>query len=104
MQKVSLDGVWQLSTANGKYQNIPAQLPGDNYSALINAGLCPDPYWADNEQIIQHFRLESWIFEREFTLPAKFAASACPPLLEKRRRSDVTAISRVKKIKSAKTI
>ena len=72
MQKVSLDGVWQLSTANGNYQNIPAQLPGDNYSALINAGLCPDPYWADNEQIIQHFRLENWIFEREFTLPEKF--------------------------------
>ena len=71
-----LDGVWQLSAASGNFHNILSDLPGDNYSALISAGLCPDPYWSDNEKIIQHFRHESWIFEREFTLPENFLENA----------------------------
>lgn len=75
-KKLSLDGIWQMSETSGEYRNISARLPGDNYSALIAAGICPDPYWSDNEKIIQHFRFKNWSFERKFVLPDDFMKSS----------------------------
>ena len=64
MNELILDGSWTLFSCENPSQKIPAVLPGDNYSALVNAGLCPDPYYGKNELEIQKFRYESWNWER----------------------------------------
>ena len=68
MNELILDGSWTLFSCENPSQKIPAVLPGDNYSALVNAGLCPDPYYGKNELEIQKFRYESWNWERDFTV------------------------------------
>ena len=46
--RIDLAGKWQLS-ADG-VGPLSAELPGDNYSALLDAGLIPDPYIGCNER------------------------------------------------------
>ena len=53
---------------------IPAQLPGDNYSALFNAGIIPDPYYEKNEEIVQKYRKYKWSFKRDFEVSAEMLA------------------------------
>ncbi len=66
----SLDGQWKMSSPDFQGgEAIPAELPGDNYSALLAAAEIPDPYYGMNENLIQDFRRMSWVFEREFDCP-----------------------------------
>ena len=68
---IDLSGEWSLKSPeweNGR--TIPATLPGDNYSALLEAGAIPDPYFGSNETIVQEFRKYEWEFEREFEVPS----------------------------------
>ena len=68
---IDLSGEWSLKSADWEHgRTIPAQLPGDNYSALLKAGAIPDPYFGGNETIVQEFRKYEWEFEREFDVPA----------------------------------
>ena len=61
--KLDLSGQWQLSSPSMPGRTIPAELPGDNYSALLNAGIIPDPYFAKNELLIQEYRDYKWSFK-----------------------------------------
>ena len=68
---IDLSSEWSLKSPeweNGR--TIPATLPGDNYSALLEAGAIPDPYFGSNETIVQEFRKYEWEFEREFEVPS----------------------------------
>ena len=48
MVKMQLHENWQL--CNVKEQEwVPAQVPGDIYMALLQAGKMEDPFWEDNE-------------------------------------------------------
>ena len=68
---IDLSGEWSLKSADWEHgRTIPAQLPGDNYSALLAAGAIPDPYFGCNETLVQEFRKYEWEFEREFDVPA----------------------------------
>ncbi|MBQ6351727.1 MAG: glycoside hydrolase family 2 protein, partial [Lentisphaeria bacterium] len=53
---------------------LTAELPGDNYSALLAAGVIPDPYFGCNEELVQWPRELTWSFERSFEIPAEFLA------------------------------
>ncbi len=64
--RLDLAGSWRLSGAG---RTVPAELPGDNYTALWKAGVIPDPYLGTNEEKVQWVAEEEWTFEREFTLP-----------------------------------
>lgn len=66
---LSLAGVWRLRAADGRKQ-VPCPVPGDNYSALQDAGLVPDPYWRDNEAKVQWVAERDWVFSRAFDVPA----------------------------------
>ena len=74
MTKLNLNGAWQLRRASEK-KAIPAQVPGDNYTALKDAGLIPDPYWRENEKDVQWVSQVDWIYEREFQAPAELLAA-----------------------------
>lgn len=64
---ISLSGRWTL--AREGMSPVPANLPGDNYSALFQAGLIPDPYFGRNELLIQKERTFDWTYSREFDVP-----------------------------------
>ena len=64
-----LSGVWELRSADEKTA-IPCPIPGDNYSALQDAGRIPDPYWRDNEVRVQWVADRDWVFSRTFDVPA----------------------------------
>jgi beta-mannosidase len=71
MQKINLSGTWNLiRPADGS--EVAAAVPGDNISALFNAGKIADPYVAMNELDVQWIGREDWIFRRDFEVPAEF--------------------------------
>jgi beta-mannosidase len=72
MKHIDLAGTWQLSR-KGKKESIKATIPGDNYSALIAAGLMKDPYVGTQELDAQWAGREDWIFEKAFVLSAQAA-------------------------------
>jgi beta-mannosidase len=70
-KQIRLEGAWRLS--DGKKQiRVPARLPGDTHSALIQAGRLEDPYAGLNEIAAQGAGREDWIYERGFQVPAAF--------------------------------
>jgi beta-mannosidase len=54
-----LAGRWTLSDESGAYV-VPFDLPGDGVSALVKAGVIPDPYWGRNEYDCR------WVCERDW--------------------------------------
>ena len=65
MLKLDLAGKWKLRQF-GKKEQIAANIPGDNYSALLAAGKIPDPYYRKNELDIQWVRDVDWEYSYDF--------------------------------------
>ena len=63
---VDLAGSWTVRQADGKKPETPIQVPGDVHSALLSAGLIPDPYFGKNEEAIQWVGRTDWVVERSF--------------------------------------
>ena len=72
MSKIDLSGNWNLSCDKPGFQAIPARIPGENCSALIDAGLAPDPYIGFNENEIQWVREYDWTWSRQFEVTPEF--------------------------------
>ena len=72
MNKIDLSGTWTLSCTKPGFQAIPGPIPGENCSALIDAGLAPDPYIAFNENEIQWVREYDWTWSRKFEVGEDF--------------------------------
>lgn len=74
MEIQSLSGVWSLLriTDGSEY---PIRIPGENITALFEAGRIPDPYHRMNEQQVQWIGRESWVIKRTFTCPPAMAAA-----------------------------
>jgi beta-mannosidase len=66
---MNLAGEWQVS---GKDMALPAQIPGDIFSALIAADEIPDPFWRRNEGKLRWVGETDWTFTREFIVPSEF--------------------------------
>ena len=66
---LSLAGAWRLRAA-GETGTVACPIPGDNYSALQDAGRIPDPYRRDNEAKVQWVAEKDWGFSRSFDVPA----------------------------------
>lgn len=65
MLKLDLAGKWKLRQS-GEKEQIAANIPGDNYSALLAAGKIPDPYYRKNELDVQWVRDEDWEYSYDF--------------------------------------
>ena len=68
MSCFNLASQWNLRADKADFQTIPARVPGDNYSALLEAGVIPDPYLDRNEDLVQWVRECNWIYSRDFEL------------------------------------
>ncbi len=84
MIRLDLSGVWSLTahpTGHAEVpdrllrESIPAQMPGDNLSALYRAGLIDDPYFGLNELSLQWIGRTDWKLERTFDLEPGWADS-----------------------------
>ncbi len=74
--EISLDGTWKM-TDKGKIADlcagqgwesaIDATVPGSIYTALMDAGVIPDPYVGDNMRTANDYSGRSWYFRRTFT-------------------------------------
>ena len=70
---LDLSGTWELSDACGqKVRSIPAAVPGDVHSALLENGLMEDTYYSTNELGALWVGREDWVFKRHFTLDGDF--------------------------------
>ena len=67
VNRIDLQGNWQLTQQNGEI-SCPAEVPGDNVSALLAAGIIEDPYFGRNELDVQWICEETWVWEREFVV------------------------------------
>ena len=67
MQCIDLTGMWELRNSDGE-RAVPAQVPGDTHSALLAAGVIPDPYWGANELEVQWVGRQDWIYSRVFNV------------------------------------
>jgi beta-mannosidase len=67
---IDLAGTWSLKDANGDYAcNMP--IPGDVHSALLAAGLIPDPYVGRNELEVRGLADRDWVATRTFVREGK---------------------------------
>ncbi|TRW99371.1 glycoside hydrolase family 2 protein [Paracoccus sp. M683] len=64
---LALDTGWRLSRIGGD-QRLTIDFPGDVHSALLSAGLIPDPYWRDREPELDWVHESDWLAERDFDL------------------------------------
>jgi beta-mannosidase len=63
MTTSSLSGNYELTGAGRK---CTAVIPGDFHSALLNAGIIPDPYYGKNESDVQWVGETDWQIRRSF--------------------------------------
>lgn len=73
MSRINLSGQWNLECVNSGLK-IPADVPGDNYSALLAAGKIIDPYVKKNEEEVQWVRDCDWAYQREFQVAKELLA------------------------------
>ena len=61
-----LDG-WTLTGDKGERLSVSLspERPWDVHSALLDAGLIPDPYWRDNELHVDHVHTRAWQLTRD---------------------------------------
>ena len=90
--ELDLAGIWTLTQADKPSVTCPVAVPGGNYTALYEAKLIPDPYFAQNEKLTQWPSRVDWLFSRSFTLPDGFAAAKAVTL----RLEDVDCFATVK--------
>jgi beta-mannosidase len=69
-RRLSLNGNWQVVQA-GRDDWIPAKVPGCVHTDLLAAGKIPDPFYRNNETVVQWVGQSDWIFRRTFEVPAE---------------------------------
>jgi len=67
VKRIDLAGEWTLRRADTN-ETVRAEVPGDNYGALLRAGKIPDPYYGTQENDVQWVAEKVWVFEREFAV------------------------------------
>lgn len=69
MNTFTFDKKWTLASTFLGEKTIAAELPGDNYHALLVAGVIPDPYYGKNELLMQEIWKHDWEFSQTFNVP-----------------------------------
>ena len=90
IKQLNLNGEWQLTSPQMAGKVLPVTLPGDNYTALFEADIIPDPYFGKNEDVIQEYRKYTWIFSREFEVTEELYA--CDSIILDAEKVDTFAV------------
>ncbi len=64
---------WAMHEVNGS-ERTPAIVPGSTYTDLLRAGKIPDPYYRENNGLVQWVAEKNWIYERTFNVPTELLA------------------------------
>jgi beta-mannosidase len=67
-RRLDLGGSWSV-TQTGKDEWIPATVPGCIHTDLLVMGKIPDPFYRDNENIVQWVGKSNWTYKRAFDVP-----------------------------------
>jgi beta-mannosidase len=81
---IDLSGEWELreeADAPRISRPVPMRIPGDNISALLAAGLVPDPYQEARELELQWVGRSDWSLSRELTVPGELLRAGTRALL-----------------------
>ena len=70
---LDLAGAWRLESSDGRI-SAAITLPGDVHSALIAAGIIPDPYVGRNEYEVRWVADRDWRLTRDFEHPGPSTA------------------------------
>ena len=73
---LDLAGEWRLEQVGKSEVNCPIAVPGDVHSALLAAGLIPDPYYGANEYQTLWVGRADWDIRRTFDVSAAFLAAS----------------------------
>jgi beta-mannosidase len=76
-ERIDLAGSWTLRQS-GNGEAIPIRIPGDNISALLEAGKIVDPYCGANELAALWVGREDWALTREVVVAPGFLAGRRP--------------------------
>lgn len=76
MDKISLNGEWQLKLlGESEYpipkDYVPAKIPGSVYGTYLEQGLMPDPYYRDNELKATELMENDFEYKKEFDVKAE---------------------------------
>ena len=74
MKIIDLSGRWSLKRLKTG-DEYSCNIPGDNISALVEAGVISDPYYGENESGIQWIAGEDWSVSTAFDADASLAAT-----------------------------
>jgi beta-mannosidase len=69
-RRLSLNGDWQVAQ-EGRGEWIAAKVPGCVHTDLLAAGKIPDPFYRDNEKVVQWVGESDWLYRRTFDVPAQ---------------------------------
>ena len=76
MKTIDLAGIWELLQAGDESPRLSSpvaiRIPGDNLSALLEAGLIHDPYEGTRELELQWIGRSDWLLRRRFTVEPGF--------------------------------
>lgn len=64
---IDLSGTWDLANPRSGERTAMA-VPGDGISALVEAGVVPEPYWGCNENALRWISAQDWVLSRTVTL------------------------------------
>ena len=69
MQKLSLNGLWQLTIPESNFPVIQATVPGSVYNDLLTSGNMEDPFYRDNEVKALKLMEYNFHYSRTFIVP-----------------------------------
>lgn len=67
MVKQSLVGIWKLRSTKGE-PAVPAKVPGSVYATLLENGCLPDPFYRENEKIVNKASFLDYEYTTEFSV------------------------------------
>ena len=68
MQRLSLNGCWQLTIPESNFPTVDATVPGSVYNDLLTHGLMEDPFYRDNEMKALKLMDYDFHYSRIFTV------------------------------------
>lgn len=69
MKTYNLNGNWNMTRVSTG-ENYSVKVPSDNYTQLLELGVIPDPYYKDNEKLVEWVGREDWTYEKTFEIGA----------------------------------